>query len=382
MKIGIIAGSSEGQKTGIGVYTYNLIKSLREVDLGNEYFSISRKHLDTQYADKNHQITYQLPGFIPLEKGGYLFWLLIYVPIRLWLGLPVKLIHDTSNYGCFALLGFPHKKVITIHDIGPIVNRGNFKKITVLIHQIFIPLTIRRANAVITDSEFSKNELIRHLKADQKKITVVYPGIDKQFRVVSELEKESVKARYRLPDIFILFIGSIHKQKNIQALVRAYSKVKNKARCKLVVVGRKMFEGDPELWELIKSLTIEEDIIFTGYVPDEDMPAIYSAASVFVMPSLYEGFGLPPLEAMACGTPVVASNRASLPEAVGDAGLIVDPDDTDALAQAIMNLMTNEKMRSEMIRRGFERVKRFSTEQTALGVLEVYKAVLGKNKAT
>jgi glycosyltransferase involved in cell wall biosynthesis len=380
MKIGIIAASAEGEKTGIGTYTYNLIKSLREIDSEDEYFSISRNNLDENYIDLNHQITFRLPNFVPREKGGFLFWLLIFTPIRLYLKCAFPLIHDTCNYGCFALLNLPCRKVVTIHDIGPIVNQENFKKITVRIHKFLIPMTVKNADIVITDSEFSKNEIMRYLKTDPKKIRVIYPGIDKRFRILPKEEFVPIFDKYNLPKKFILYVGSIHKQKNLQALIRAYALIKAETDCKLVIVGRKMFEGDRQLPALIENLHLQRDIIFSGYAKDEDLPAFYNAASVLVLPSLYEGFGLPPLEAMACGTPVITSNRASLPEAVGEAGIMVDPDDIEGLAKAMVKLTTDEELRQRMIKRGLERVKLFSPEQTAMKTLEVYREVLGLDK--
>ena len=380
MKVAIVAGSVEGEKTGIGVYTYDLIRSLRDADCENEYFTISRADLDHSFIDLHHQITFGMPRFMPREKSGALFWQLVVVPIRLYSHHELSLVHDPGNWACFALLNLPCKKVATIHDIGPILNPGNFKKITALIYKILIPLTVRNANAIITVSEFSKNEIVRYLNITSDKIRVIHPGIDKKFRVLPKHEILPLFDKYKIPAKFILYVGSIHKQKNIQALIRAYSLIKRNTDCKVVIVGQKMFDGGYLLRELIEDLHLEKDIIFTGYAADEDMPAFYNAARIFVFPSLYEGFGLPPLEAMACGTPVITSNRASLPEAVGDAGLIVDPDDTERLAEAMIELITDEALRQEMIMRGLERVRRFSLENTASKTLEVYREVLGIKK--
>jgi glycosyltransferase involved in cell wall biosynthesis len=162
----------------------------------------------------------------------------------------------------------------------------------------------------------------------------------------------------------------------VQALLRAYATIKREISHTLVIVGPKIYGGKTELSKLIKNLNLEDDVIFTGYVADEDLPAFYNGASIFVFPSLYEGFGLPPLEAMACGTPVITSNRASLPEAVGDAGIMVDPDDIEGLAKAMVKLTTDEELRQTMIKRGLERVKLFSPEKAAAATIEVYREVL------
>ena len=376
MKIGIIAGIVEETRTGIGTYTYTLLQSLKDIDYQNEYFTVSRKELNPNFVDKDHQIIIPVPSFMDYFQRSYFAWQLLILPFKLRRRHELSLIHDPFNLACFAILDIPFKKVVTIHDIAPIVNKNNFRKIFVLLHKIMLPRVIKKTNIIITDSHFSKGEIVRYLHVNPDRIRVIYPGIDKRFHPLPSSQPPMMLEKYNIPKNFILYVGSTQKQKNVQALIRAYARIEKEISHKLVIVGTKIFGGRNYLSKLIKDLHLEESVIFTGYISDEELPAFYNAASLFVFPSLYEGFGLPPLEAMACGTPVITSNRASLPEAVGDAGIMVDPDDIEGLAKAMVKLTTDEELRQTMIKRGLERVKLFSPEKAAAATIEVYREVL------
>jgi glycosyltransferase involved in cell wall biosynthesis len=355
MKVGIVAGLVEGQKTGIGVYTGTLIDALGKLDGGNEFIALNRTN--TYY-----------PAVFDWHQYGYYAWQMGVLPIVIR-HYKLDIVHDPfGNLACFGLLDIPFKKVITLHDIAPILNKGNFSRLMTTVHGIVTPRAVKRADVIITDSVFSKNEILTTYFIDPDKVKVIHPAVDKRFKPVPTWGK---------PKQFILYVGSVHKQKNIQALFRAYALIKKDVKnCKVIVVGRKYFDGGTNLPALMQSLDIENDVIFAGYIPDQYLATYYSAASVFVFPSLYEGFGLPPLEAMACGCPVVSSNRASLPEAVGDAALVVDPDNIKAMAEAIRRLIKDRNLKQEMVRRGFERVKKFTPEETARKTLKVYEEVL------
>ena len=181
--------------------------------------------------------------------------------------------------------------------------------------------------------------------------------------------------KYSITGSFILFVGNISPRKNILALLQAFNKLKKRGiKHKLVIAGKKDQRYEQVL-KTLNELNLGGEVIFTGYVPEEDLPKLYNAADLFVYPSLYEGFGLPILEAMACGTPVVASNVSSLPEVAGDAGLLVNPQDVDALTNAMYKVLTDDKLKESLIDKGLERAKFFSWEKTARETLEVYKEV-------
>jgi glycosyltransferase involved in cell wall biosynthesis len=229
---------------------------------------------------------------------------------------------------------------------------------------------IRKAMRIIAVSQSTKNDLIHHLGIPDEQISVVYEGIDHSlFRPVSH-------RIYNYP--YILFVGTEHPRKNFATLVKAFSQLKGEFRfnkLKLVKVGNaggQEADFREKTMETVKALGLVNEVIFTGFVPEADLPAYYSGAEVFVLPSLYEGFGFPVLEAMACACPVVTSNTSSLPEVTGEAGIMVDPYDTDSLAKAMRQVLTDSELRDNMIEKGLEQSKRFSWEKAAEQTLEVY----------
>ena len=185
-----------------------------------------------------------------------------------------------------------------------------------------------------------------------------------------------MKRKYSFDFPFILYVGALTKRKNIPALINAYYHLKKeRMEHKLVIVGKTTL-GSDEILETVKEMQLQNEVLFPGYVPDEDLPAMYNAAALFVFPSLFEGFGFPPLEAMACGTPVISSNTTSLPEIVGDAGIMVSPNDITELTRAMYEVLTNNDLRRSLIDKGLNRVKMFSWENTVSETLKVYQDVM------
>jgi len=232
---------------------------------------------------------------------------------------------------------------------------------------------IRKATGIIAVSQSTKDDLIQHLGIPDERISVVYEGIDHSlFQPVSH-------RIYNYP--YILFVGSEQPRKNFTTLLKAFSQLKSEPKfkeLKLVKVGSaggQETDFRNQTIGVVESLNLSREIVFTDFVPEADLPAYYSGAEVFVLPSLYEGFGFPILEAMACGCPVVTSNTSSLPEVVGEAGTMVDPYDTDSLAQAMRQVLTDSELRDNMIRKGLAQAKKFTWEKAAEQTLEVYNKV-------
>ena len=232
---------------------------------------------------------------------------------------------------------------------------------------------IRKATRIIAVSQSTKDDLIEHIGIADERISVVYEGIDHSlFRPVSH-------RIYNHP--YILFVGSEQPRKNFTTLLKAFSQLKSGPRfkkLKLVKVGKAGGRGvdfRSQTMGVVESLHLSREVIFTDFVPEADLPAYYSGAEVFVLPSLYEGFGFPVLEAMACGCPVITSNTSSLPEVVGKAGIMVDPYNTDSLAQAMMQVLTDSELSNNMIRKGLVQSRRFTWEKAAEQTLEVYNKV-------
>jgi glycosyltransferase involved in cell wall biosynthesis len=215
------------------------------------------------------------------------------------------------------------------------------------------------------------------LDVEPNRVAVVYGGVDSGFHPIEdEATLQAARVKYGLFSPFILYVGTIEPRKNLGRLLRAYTRLRAKYKTphRLVVAGGLGWLYQDVLRE-IDELASEHEVIFLGRVPDEDLPTLYSLADVFAFPSLYEGFGLPPLEAMACGVPVVCSNTSSLPEVVGDAGILVSPYDIDALSEAIAGLLEDPARRSELAARGRERARLFTWERSARQLLAIYKRV-------
>jgi len=242
-----------------------------------------------------------------------------------------------------------------------------------------MPRFLRRADAIVTVSECSKRDAVRLYGIDPARIRVIYEGVDARFRPVTDPARlAQVRARYALPESYILYVGTIEPRKNLVALLEAFSAIYNRQSAignrQLVIGGKKgwLYES---FFSRLRELGLEGEMILPGYIADEDLPAMYSAASVFVFPSLYEGFGLPPLEAMACGTPVVCSNASSLPEVCGEAALLVEPMDVQGLAQAMERVLSDEPLRATLRARGLAQAAKFSWERAARETLAVYREV-------
>ncbi|HEX3247169.1 MAG TPA: glycosyltransferase family 1 protein, partial [Chloroflexota bacterium] len=241
-----------------------------------------------------------------------------------------------------------------------------------------VPPSARRASFIVADSENTANDVICLLGVPPERVAVVPGGVDVRFRPVEDpTRRQMMRQRLGVGNApYILFVGVIEPRKNLQGLIEAFELIKqhHKLPHKLVVVGRKgwLSEG---IYEKFESSPVRDDIIFPGFIADEELPTLYSAAAALAMPSFYEGFGLPLLEAMACGTPVVSSNAASLPEVVGDAGPKVDPNDVEALAESLAQVLTDESLRAANRARGLERAAQFTWQAAAKRLLDVYERV-------
>ncbi len=236
--------------------------------------------------------------------------------------------------------------------------------------------TARNADHVITCSEYTRRDIIKTYKLRPAKVTAIHLAAAKRFSPVAYDEITRVRAKYGLPSEFILAVGSIQPRKNLGRLIDAYSLLSRRMDTPpLVLAGKKAWLYKESIAAVARS-GFSDKILLPGFVPDEDLPAMYSAATVFVYPSFFEGFGLPPLEAMQCGTPVITGNRTSLPEILGDAGVMVDPYDVSSLADAVERLLRDQAVRAELGRRGIEQAKRFSWENTARDTLKVFEKVV------
>lgn len=262
------------------------------------------------------------------------------------------------------------KTIVTCHDLIPWVYDNNRLPTWKLNMR-----GLKKADRIITISEYSKSDIIRHVEYPEDQISIAPPAVDHSSYYVNR-NREIVK-RFGIKDTekVILYVGSEQPRKNVPFLLEALSQLKKKLpEIKLLKIGTPQVPGVREkLLKLIETLGLQQEVIFAGYVSESDLTKYYNAANLFVFPTLYEGFGLPPLESMACGTPVISSNVTSLPEVVGDSAITIDPYDVDAFAEAMYDLLTDEKLRENMINKGLKRAQLFSWEKSAEETLKVYK---------
>ena len=270
----------------------------------------------------------------------------------------------------------PCPVVLTVHDVSYRVYPHFFSPRARILLGLLVGPSISRAARVITISEQTKRDLVRFYRVSPRRITVTPLAAGPEYKPQPPSEVSRVVERYGIKGRYVLAVGNVQPRKNLTRLIEAFGSVSSEvADVEIVVAGRSTWRGS-EVETAVAQLGLREKARFVGYVPDEDLPALYTGAAVFCYPSLYEGFGLPPLEAMQCGAPTVVSNVASLPEVVGDAALLVDPYSVRDIAAALRRLLTDEAVWREYRERGLARASLFSWEQTARLTREVYESVL------
>jgi glycosyltransferase involved in cell wall biosynthesis len=376
MHIAIDAHSVGTGLAGNETYAANLIEALAEVDRENRYtVYVTRPEAFERFAGRwaNVGVQRTLPH-TPLLR----------VPFTLSAELrrrPVDLLHVQYTAPPLA----PCPVVATVHDLSFEHLPETFKRRSWMQLRLTVRRTVRRAAHVIAPSEFTRRDLVETYKLDPARVSAIPLAASPRFVPVEDAgEIERVRRLYGLEGEYILAVGSIQPRKNLARLVRAYSGLRReRGRSnlpKLALVGKQAWLYGETL-KVIEEEGVRDSVRLTGYVSEGDLPALYTGALCFAYPSYFEGFGLPPLEAMRCGTPVLTGNLTSLPEVVGDAGLTFDPFDTDALARALARLIDDAALRTELRSRGLQRARAFDWRDTARMTLQVYRRVMSDKKA-
>jgi glycosyltransferase involved in cell wall biosynthesis len=360
------------RRAGVHRYIYNLLIHVLRQDPEGDYavFLNSRCALSLSCCQKRSR----LPTYRPLVR---ILWEQFLQPLEVQ-AENVALLHSPVNVQPLFL---PCKGVTTVTDLSFVVFPQSFRAGQRVYQRLFTRLSARRATHVITYSASTAQDLTRFFAVPGKKISVVFPGVDAAYRPVRD---DSVLADFKrqrgLPHRFILFVGTLEPRKNLVTLLRAFAQFRRRMEddYKLVLGGGKGWLHRP-LFAAIEELQLEDDVLLPGFIPEEELPLWYNAADVFVYPSVYEGFGLPPLEAMACGTPVIVSDASSLPEVVGDAGILVDPHRPHDWADALSLLCQNANRREALAQQGVERAKEFTWTRMARETIRVYRHVLNSS---
>ncbi len=364
-------------RTGIGQYQYNLLQTLFRIDQKNSYHLYAFNLRDNaRYSDLNFQTPHNNVSMkahnIP-QRLITAWWLAVRYPYL------EKITEECDLYQISEICQQPTKKktVAFIHDLTTIhFPKYHLAKNKLLYHFRFKNIK-RYADAVLTNSEHTKEDIVTRLGIPAHKVHVTYFGTHERFKPIKDKAAlMKTQAKYNIQDPYICYIGTIEPRKNIKNLLKAFKKLKDTKHIphKLLLIGKDgwFFE---EIYKAIGTLGLENDVIRTGFIPDEDIPSLLNGCDCFVYPSFYEGFGLPVLEALACGAPTVTSRVSSLPEVGGDAVKYIEPNDPSDIAEKILQFIGSKDERILYATRGIKRSKQFSWEKCAQQTLDVYKSL-------
>jgi glycosyltransferase involved in cell wall biosynthesis len=367
MRIGVMLRHYEQHHGGVKIYTENLLPRLLRADAKHRYVLLYQNPaLRGTYAGSPHveEVAIPVPGTVPWDQMAAA-WAAKQYALDLLVNLKF-----TVPLLCRA------KTIFIMHGSEWFTIPEAFRWHDRLYHKMFVRLYCRRADAIVTVSRKVKHDLVAFTGTPPDKIVPIYNGFDPRVfcqRQDPELAEE-VRRRYQLPEKFILWVGQIYPPKNVERLLQAFKLIAPDIPHHLVLAGERRWRSK-EVWRLIESLGLQDRIRFTDWVPHEDLAVFYNLADLFVLPSLYEGFGIPLLEAMACGCPVVTSETGSPPEVVGDAAQLVNPYDISAIAHGIAMVLSDPALRATMIARGLARARLFSWERCAAEMLALFDAV-------
>lgn len=371
---------------GAGVYTYQLARALADAGGGHQLVFFARPGLLDELATAHRHVRVMHVG--AESRPARLLWEQALLPLLLR-RLRIDVLHSPHHHAPLAARlraggrSARPRLVVTVHDVTFMLIPERYPPVRRLYMESVTRSAARVADAIITPSQTVRQDVIRRLGVPRERIVAIPEAAAPQYVPIDDEDTLGrIRWKYRLPRRYILSVGSLEPGKNRARLFRAYARLRQRLSgdeggCPLVVVGQPAwrYEGD---FELVGRLGLDGQVRFLGYVPDEELPALYSAATFMAFPSLYEGFGLPVLEAMACGAPVLASNTPATGEVARDAALLVDPLDVTALEQSMDRLLSDGALRAELRARGLERAKQFSWQRTARQTMIVYEIVAAK----
>jgi glycosyltransferase involved in cell wall biosynthesis len=366
---------------GVGTYIRNIVRHLGRIDEHNDYFLIGGRDRVREIGrlpDNFHIVPFTLDEVSYRGYFGFRDVLrhykcdLVHIPHLLW--TPLRL---------------PCPYVVTVHDVLDFMYRaessGGLRR---SVHRYCTQRVLNRAARILAVSQFTKKDILRLFQIPDERVEVVYNAIDERFRMghASDADRQFIAERYQTNYPFLLYAGRISPHKNVNRIIEAFSALKTELEkedkfpeLKLIIIGDEV-SRHPDLRRTVIKSGVQNDVRFLGFVPIEVLRTFYDVAKVFVFPSLYEGFGLPPLEAMSHGTPVVTSNTSSLPEVVGNGAVMVNPENVFEIMRAIHRVLVDQAMREKLKQRGYEQVQRFSWEDSVKRILRVYREVAGQAK--
>jgi len=362
--IGVITGNLRQHQTGMSTYSFHILEGIKTK---YEVYQI----MDSS-GDLENGCRQVIPKTLPIPYN--------YLPWSISLSLQKKLlsrfdiIHNVCQYPI--TIPYPDRSIMTIHDLIPVLYPSLVTPIYAWQARFLLPKVLKKAALVLAVSEHTKQDLVTRYHLDPQKIDVTYEGVSDHFHPCSQEEIKQYRQRMGLLDPYVLFVGALEPKKNIPGILKAFSLcLKEIPHLKLVLAGKLSWKYE-DIFSLIKDLKIENQVRYLDFVPYQDLPLLYSGAEVFVFPSWYEGFGLPPLEAMKCGTPVIVSDQSSLPEIAGPDGLMVAPNDHVSLSQKMLTILTDQSFRTRMSQYYLRRSTLFSWENCIKKTTESYEKIL------
>lgn len=386
MHVGIDFTAGAWQGAGIGRYTRELIGAIlaQSPDIRFTLFyaagfpgAAPPPYLrEVRRLCASHPHTRAVPIPLPPRRLTQL-WHRLRIPLPVeWLTGPLDMLHAPD----FVAPPTRARLLVTIHDLSYMVHPECAVPGVAAFLRDAVPRALQRADAIVADSESTRRDLQRLLNIAPERVSVVYPAVDERFRPLPPEVCEPVRQRLHLPSRFILFVGTIEPRKNLVRLLEAFARIDPAAlrdggdNLFLVIAGRRGWMYQP-VFEAIDRLDLRDRVHVLDFVADSDLPIVYNLAQAFVYPSIYEGFGLPPLEALACGTPVMTSDNSSLPEVVGDAALLAPADNVEALSDGMIRLLNDSALRHHLRQAGLEQARRFRWEASARQIIEHYHSL-------
>jgi glycosyltransferase involved in cell wall biosynthesis len=372
MKIGVMLRSLT-DVGGPGEYTRSLLSALLRIDRVNEYYLfIAEAALGARFQEfpNAHPVVLKSPSKLIFDQ--------VLVP------------RAVRRYGCDVVINLKHSvplltgapSIFVMHGADWLAFPQNYYFFDRMYHKLSLPLFCRKAARIISVSHDATRIAVERLNLPPSQVATVYHGFRTDFHRVEDPERRArARERYELPERFILYVGRIYPMKNVRGLVEAFAKLRDRVPHSLVISGIKHYKTEPD-FAAIDEYSLHDRVIPTGFVEEEDLPVLYSMADAFVLPSLYEGFGIPLLEAMACGCPIVTSTQGSCPEVVDGAAVLVNPRDTTDIAAGIYRILNDRDLAAELVRKGYQRVAQFSWEKCARETLDVIASVARTGQAT
>lgn len=356
----LLAHTRSFRRAGVSHYIEQLLQHLALLDPVHRYTIYTTRGLGAQALGLPPHFAVHSSRLPTINPRIRIPWEQFLAPLLLRQSR-ADLFHGTLNV---VPLACPVPSVVTIHDLAFIRFPQTFRSYNRTYLDLATRATVRRAARILAVSEHTKREVVGLLGVPPERVIVTPNAARSHFRPPDAAALAAFRARHRLPAQFVLYVGTLEPRKNLTTLLDAYAQVARESQVPLLVGGGKGWLYGP-VFERLEALGLRDRVHFVGYLEEEELPLWYAAARLFVFPSLYEGFGMPPLEAMSCGTPVVTSDSSSLPEVVGDAGVMVPPTATDALAAAILRLLRDDALHAELRERGLKRAQQFAWRTTA-----------------